>query len=177
MRKRIKAHLHFADGSTFPGFTNKDLSGEVWGEASFITSMTGYQESITDPSFLGQHIIFTTSHVGNYPPDERAMQSKKAHAASLIARHFTPNSFLDNLDIPLFWGLDVRSLTRYLSQKNSASHKAVLLLDERTPAPAVFEKKSLVCNQLEAGEHRKASGFKGGEKSHRADRLRLQRCD
>jgi carbamoyl-phosphate synthase large subunit len=112
--KTSRAYLHFEDGARFDGYLNWEstdprLAKGIWGEAAFTTGMSGYQETITDPSFLGQHIIFTTSHVGNYPADPRAMQSKKSHATAVIARHFSHNNFLENLAIPLMSRLDTRA--------------------------------------------------------------------
>ena len=99
--KRAIAYLHFEDGTTFKGYINREstdteLTLGIWGEAAFTTGMSGYQETITDPSFLGQHIIFTNSHTGNYAADERVMQSSKTFATSIISRNFSHNNFFDN---------------------------------------------------------------------------------
>ena len=102
--KKSAAYLHFEDGTTFKGFVNREsndtelLSG-IWGEAAFTTGMSGYQETITDPSFLGQHIIFTNAHIGNYAADDRIMQSQKTFATCLIARNFSHNHFFANIDL------------------------------------------------------------------------------
>ena len=69
--KKSVAYLHFQDGTKFRGYVNRDaldpeLQKGIWGEAAFTTGMSGYQETLTDPSFLGQHVIFTNAHIGNY---------------------------------------------------------------------------------------------------------------
>ena len=97
--KRSRIYLHFENGKVFKGWINKEESDPklvdgIWGEAAFTTGMSGYQETMSDPSFLGQHLIFATAHVGNYPADERVMQSDGIHAVSLVSRNFSYNEFL-----------------------------------------------------------------------------------
>ena len=151
--KKSIAFLHFEDGTTFKGYVNRDetdseLSNGIWGEAAFTTGMSGYQETITDPSFLGQHIIFTNAHIGNYAADERVMQSKKSHASCLIARNFSHNQLLEKIEIPLFSGVDTRRLVRYLTSKKSTSHKSVLSFSEKSPAKKVFQEARLQTDEL-----------------------------
>ena len=151
--KTTKAWLHFEDGTSFQGWLNKKsdhpcLENGIWGEAAFTTGMSGYRETMTDPSFLGQHIIFTNSHIGNYESDERADQSEKSHSTCLIARNFSHNSFLEKTDVPLFSGLDTRALVKYMtSTKNS--HKSVITTSEKGPGRSSFETERLICNDLE----------------------------
>lgn len=150
--KTTEAWLHFEDGTKFKGFLNLThddhrVQDGIWGESAFTTGMSGYQETMTDPSFLGQHIIFTTSHVGNYQPDHRVMQSEKIHATSLIGRNFSNNEFLRNADIPIFSGLDTRELVKYLTA-TSGSHKSVITTNEKTPAKKEFQNKKLICEDL-----------------------------
>ena len=154
--KTTKVYLHFDDGKTFHAWCNlakenDRLKSGTWGEAAFTTGMSGYLETMTDPSFLGQHIIFSTSHVGNYPSAEQSMQSQKCHATSLIARNFSPNDFLNKLneeqEIPLISDLDTRALVRYLSAGGSG-HKSVVTLTPKAPSAQEFETKKLVCSEL-----------------------------
>jgi carbamoyl-phosphate synthase large subunit len=151
--KKSIAYLHFEDGTVFKGHVNRDktdpeLIKGIWGEAAFTTGMSGYQETMTDPSFLGQHIIFTNAHIGNYQNDERIMQSKKTHASCLIARNFSHSDFLDNLDIPLFSGLDTRRLVRYLISGKASSHTSVLTFSETTPNSNEFKSAKLITDNL-----------------------------
>jgi carbamoyl-phosphate synthase large subunit len=149
------AYLHFEDGTTFRGHVNRaandsELTKGIWGEAAFTTGMSGYQETITDPSFLGQHIIFTNAHIGNYEANLKfdVAQSKKSFATCVIARHFSPNTCLNQLTIPLFSGVDTRKLVRFLTSKKSTSHKSVLTFSEKAPSLAEFMKAQLICDEL-----------------------------
>jgi carbamoyl-phosphate synthase large subunit len=146
------AYLHFEDGTSFKGFVNRNLKDPelqkgIWGEAAFTTGMSGYQETITDPSFLGQHIIFTNAHIGNYESQDFVMQSKKSHATCVIARNFSPNLFLNSLEIPLFSGLDTRSLVKFLTT-SKCSHKSVLTFNEATPSKEEFKNARLKTDDL-----------------------------
>ena len=79
------AYLLLEDGTRLDG----DAVGaerEVTGEVVFTTGMSGYQESMTDPSFARQLITFTAPHVGNYGVSEAAMESGRIHAAAAIMR-------------------------------------------------------------------------------------------
>jgi carbamoyl-phosphate synthase large subunit len=144
------AYLHFSDGTSFKGLINLDkddrrLKDGVWGEAAFTTGMSGYEETITDPSFLGQHIIFTTSHVGNYEANSSVRQSSKSHATSLIARNFSPSDVLLNEDFVLFHDLDTRALVHYLT--SHADHRSVLSLNDSIDSSA-FTSDKLHCSDL-----------------------------
>ncbi len=166
--KKTKAYIHFEDGKVFEGWINLDkndlrLKEGIWGEAAFTTGMSGYQETMTDPSFLGQHIIFSTSHVGNYEADARTEQSSHCHATCLIARHFSPNQFLETIDTPLFWGLDTRSLVKYLT-RNEASHKSVILAQANNPGKEAFRIAKLHCDDLSRVSQPQPEVIKEGEK-------------
>jgi carbamoyl-phosphate synthase small subunit len=91
----------------------------------FTTGMSGYQESMTDPSFARQLITFTTAHVGNYGVSEAAMESDRVHAAGAIMREALNDSdapgaeegWLDWLarhGVPGIAGVDTRSLVRHI---------------------------------------------------------------
>jgi len=76
------AYLLLEDGTRLDG----DAVGaerDVCGEVVFTTGMSGYQESMTDPSFARQLITFTAPHVGNYGVSAEAMESGRIHAAAL----------------------------------------------------------------------------------------------
>ena len=70
--------LALEDGTAFEG-TSVGAEGCVFGEAVFTTSMTGYQEVATDPSFEGQIVCFTAPMVGNYGVDSARNESRRAH--------------------------------------------------------------------------------------------------
>jgi carbamoyl-phosphate synthase large subunit len=142
-RESTKAYLVFENGIYFKGIASLTPEQLIhfkkqghWGEAAFTSAMTGYQETATDPSFLGQHIIFTAAHVGNYPAVDQVAQSKKIAAVSLIARNFSKNAWLDNCGVPLFHSCDVRAIVKYLT--NNPHHKAVI---SNTP---LIEKRAFI---------------------------------
>ena len=164
--KSTVAYLHFEDGTFFKGYVNRpvndsSLKNGIWGEAAFTTGMTGYQETITDPSFLGQHIIFTNAHIGNYPADDQVNQAKKTFATCLIARNFSYNTFLDSLEIPLFSGLDTRKLIRYLTTKTT-SHKSVLTLSQIGPSKSEFSNSLILTDELHLVSQEKKQIHKEG---------------
>ena len=73
------------DGTRFDG----ELCGHrdtVTGEVVFNTAMTGYQESVTDPSYAGQIIVFTYPLIGNYGVSAEAMESDRIHARAVVMR-------------------------------------------------------------------------------------------
>jgi len=151
MKKTI-VYLHFEDGTTFKGNTRLEsndprLLNGIWGEAAFTTGMSGYQETITDPSFLGQHIIFSTSHVGNYPSNNKVNQSAGCHANTIIARNFSYNEYLANLKKPLIEIPETRALIKYLTSTKS-SHKSVITLNEKAPSKTQFDNCELIVNDL-----------------------------
>ena len=81
----MSAYVLLEDGTRFDGEA-VGAHGSVTGEVVFTTGMSGYQESMTDPSFARQLITFTTAHVGNYGVSEAAMESDRIHAAGAIMR-------------------------------------------------------------------------------------------
>jgi carbamoyl-phosphate synthase small subunit len=117
------------DGASFPGWTFAG-EGEVAGEVVFTTNMVGYQETLTDPSYRGQIVIFTYPLIGNYgviPGDD---ESRKVQAAATLVREYTPypsnwaseRSLADLLDesgVMGVEGIDTRALTRHLRDKGA----------------------------------------------------------
>src|SRR5215218_515604 len=84
-RVSASAYVLLEDGTRFDGEAVA-APGPVTGEVVFTTGMSGYQESMTDPSFARQLITFTAPHVGNYGVSEAAMESGHIHAAAAIMR-------------------------------------------------------------------------------------------
>src|SRR5256886_17297338 len=72
----MKAILALEDGRTFEGCTFGAI-GETSGEVEFNTSMTGYQEILTDPSYAGQIVVMTYPHIGNYGTNNQDAESPK----------------------------------------------------------------------------------------------------
>lgn len=119
-----KAILALADGTIFEG-VSFGAAGEASGEVVFNTSLTGYQEILTDPSYVGQMICMTYPEQGNYGVNASDQESERPHATGFIVRHFAeePSSFraekslgayLVANGIPGISGIDTRRLTRHL---------------------------------------------------------------
>jgi len=118
------AYVLLEDGERFDGIACGADTHAV-GEVVFTTGMTGYQEAMTDPSFAGQLITFTTAHVGNYGVSPEAMESDRPHARAAIMRAATNRSdapgasggwldWLRDNGIPGITDLDTRALVRHI---------------------------------------------------------------
>lgn len=121
------ALLALEDGSLFKGYFIGPVT-EVMGEVVFNTAMTGYQEVLTDPSYAGQMVTFTTPHIGNTGCNDEDYESAQAWAKACIIRdvpHRTSNwrsqqtlqDFLNKHKIVGITGIDTRRLTRLLREK------------------------------------------------------------
>jgi len=82
---RVSAYLLLEDGTRLDGLACGG-EGPITGEVVFNTAMTGYQESVTDPSYAGQIIVFTYPLIGNYGVSAAAMESDRAHARGVVMR-------------------------------------------------------------------------------------------
>ena len=116
------ALLVLADGSVFPG-RSVGAPGTVDGEVVFNTSMTGYQEMLTDPSYAGQLLTLTYPLIGNYGIDETVEESARIQPAGLIVREAalrpshlrsqqTLRDFLVERGVVAIDGVDTRAVTR-----------------------------------------------------------------
>lgn len=123
------AILALADGSIFYG-KSIGASGSFRGEAVFNTSLTGYQEILTDSSYAGQIIVFTTSHVGNVGVNEEDMESDRIWAGGMVTRSYRSHlsnwraqgdlkSFLKEQGVMGISEIDTRALTHVLRKKGS----------------------------------------------------------
>lgn len=141
------AFLILADGTLFQGKAIGALSYSV-GEMIFNTSQTGYQEIVTDPSYLGQIINFTAPHIGNVGVNQMDYESIKVHAAGTVFRDcslYTSNwraqdslhNFLLHHQIVAISEVDTRALTIHLREKGSQN--GCLVADEQlTPEQALL---------------------------------------
>ena len=122
-------YLLLEDGSTFPGTLCGGGEGAL-GEIVFTTSMSGYQESVTDPSFAGQILAFTVPHVGNYGVSAAAMESSQIHVRGVVMRRgmngeaaaSAEGGWLDWLrdcDIPAISGVETRELVRHIRSRGT----------------------------------------------------------
>jgi carbamoyl-phosphate synthase small subunit len=120
----VTAYVLLEDGERFDGEA-VGASGRVTGEVVFTTGMSGYQESMTDPSFARQIVTFTTAQVGNYGVSAEASESDRIHAAGAIMREAVNTTdaptaeqgWLDWLaehGVPGIAGVDTRALVRHI---------------------------------------------------------------
>jgi carbamoyl-phosphate synthase small subunit len=84
----MKAILALEDGSIFTGIAFGAI-GEITGEVVFNTSMSGYQEILTDPSYAGQIVVMTYPHIGNYGTNENDDESRHPYVEGFVAREFS----------------------------------------------------------------------------------------
>ena len=125
----MKAFLILEDGTVFEG-TSIGSTREVISEIVFNTSMTGYLEVLTDPSYAGQAVVMTYPLIGNYGICHEDMESKKPWPDGYIVRELsripsnfrsedTIQHFLETNDIPGICGIDTRALTKILREKGT----------------------------------------------------------
>ena len=125
------AILALADGTIFYG-DSIGISGLSVGEVVFNTSMTGYQEILTDPSYCKQIVTLTYPHIGNTGSNKDDMESTKAQAAGLVIRNESIiesswrseeslNSFLRSNNTVAISNIDTRKLTKLLRDKGAQS--------------------------------------------------------
>ena len=118
------AHLVLEDGSVYPGRAF-GAAGDAFGEVVFNTSMTGYQEMLTDPSYAGQIVVPTYPLIGNYGINERDFESRRVQVAGFVVREhdtapshslstMTLDRFLADQGVPGLSGVDTRAITRRL---------------------------------------------------------------
>jgi carbamoyl-phosphate synthase small subunit len=121
--------LALEDGTVFPGWAC-GADGESVGEAVFNTSMTGYEEVLTDPSYAGQIVTMTSPHVGNYGVNAADMESRGIFVAGFVVREMsrvasnwraeqTLPAFLREANVVAIEGIDTRRLTRHLRERGA----------------------------------------------------------
>ena len=124
-------YLLLEDGTVFRG-RSVAADGVAFGEAVFTTGMTGYQETVTDPSYAGQLVCFTTAMVGNYGVAEERGESAEPHAQAVLMRSLGGEDWADWLPqhgLVGLEGIDSRSLV--LRLRDSGAMRAAAVSDER----------------------------------------------
>ncbi|MDR1109504.1 MAG: glutamine-hydrolyzing carbamoyl-phosphate synthase small subunit [Deltaproteobacteria bacterium] len=128
--KLTKAALTLDDGTAFEGLSVGQVA-EAEGEVIFITAMSGYQEVLTDPSYHGQIVVFTTAHVGNYGTRAAVDQAQAAQAAGAVFHELwlpPVTHWLSERTLPDYMGLhgvagltgvDTRALTLHLRDRGA----------------------------------------------------------
>src|SRR5437763_2717533 len=120
----MQAILALEDGRFFRGKCY-DAQGERLGEVVFNTSITGYQEIFTDPSYAGQIVVLTNPEIGNYGTNPDDNEADKPYIEGLVVREFSRVSsnwrsqqvaeeYLDRHKVPVIADIDTRALVRHL---------------------------------------------------------------
>ena len=124
-----KAILALEDGTVFKGQAF-GATESVAGEVCFNTSMTGYQEILTDPSYKGQIVTMTYPLIGNYGVNDQDIESYQSHTSGFVIRELSPvvsnyrsdcslNEYMVKNNIPGIQGIDTRALTKKLRVRGS----------------------------------------------------------
>lgn len=142
--KPLKGRLILEDGTVFEGYSF-GYPGSTSGEVVFNTSMTGYPESLTDPSYEGQILATTYPLLGNYgvPPTDLTplmrdhFESSRIHCRAIVAQDYSYHAshwlssrtlaeWLNDEKIPGLYGIDTRALTKHLRERGSMLGKIVV---------------------------------------------------
>ena len=132
------AILALADGTVFTG-QSIGAAGSTLGEVVFNTSMTGYQEILTDPSYCQQIVTLTYPHIGNYGTNPQDVESSRVHAAGLVIKDLplVASNFRSTRDLSTYLrdhgtvaiaNIDTRALTRHL-REHGAQNGCILALE------------------------------------------------
>jgi carbamoyl-phosphate synthase small subunit len=144
------AKLALEDGTVLTG-TSFGADGEVDGEVCFNTSMTGYQEILTDPSYRGQIVTMTYPEIGNYGVNDEDLESAKPHLAGFVVRNYSPlasnfrsnealHDYLRRWGVVAISGLDTRALVRRIRDRGAL--KGVLSTTDLNDASLVAKAKA-----------------------------------
>jgi carbamoyl-phosphate synthase small subunit len=117
----VSGFLFLEDGTVFPG-ESVAAGGRAFGEAVFTTSMSGYQETVTDPSYAGQIVCFTVPMVGNYGVADERSQSGRVHATAVVMRETGGAAWTEWLGghgVVALSGVDTRSLVLHLRDRGA----------------------------------------------------------
>jgi carbamoyl-phosphate synthase small subunit len=120
----MQAILALEDGRVFRG-TSFGARAECSGEVVFNTSLTGYQEIFTDPSYAGQIVVLTNPHIGNYGTTPHDAEARRPYIEGLVTREFSPMSsnwrstqvadeYLERYGVPVIAEIDTRAVVRHL---------------------------------------------------------------
>jgi carbamoyl-phosphate synthase small subunit len=192
----MKAKLALADGRIFKG-ESFGASGQTEGEVVFNTSMMGYQEVLTDPSYRGQMVAMTYPLIGNYGINPEDFESEKPHLSALIIKELssvpsswrstqTLDEFLKKYNIMGIQGIDTRALTIHIrevgAQQAVLSTKSISddeLFQLAKQSPSIVGRdlvKEVTCSKpyvWEEGEWDVASGYANVNSEKQANPLNI----
>ncbi|PYU54450.1 MAG: carbamoyl phosphate synthase small subunit [Acidobacteria bacterium] len=145
------AILALEDGRVFNGRAAGAITRRG-GEVVFNTSLTGYQEVFTDPSYAGQIVCLTYPHIGNVGANAEDQESPRPFIEALVVREFsqvcsswrsaeTAQLYLNRHKIPVIWDIDTRALVRHI--RNVGALRGIVSTDGTPAEQLVFEAKKL----------------------------------
>ncbi len=145
IRRGVTAILALEDGTVFHG-AGFGAQGSVLGEVCFNTSMTGYQEILTDPSYKGQIVTMTYPLIGNYGINALDVESTRPHVSGFVIRELSRvvsswrsekslDQYLRENNIPGIQGIDTRALTKHLRSRGAM--KGILTTESISDKEAV----------------------------------------
>lgn len=154
MSQNLPAILVLADGTVFRGMSI-GASGHAVAEVVFNTSMTGYQEILTDPSYTKQIVTLTYPHIGNYGVNAEDVESGKVYASGLIIRDLplihsnfrstqSLSEYLVANNVVAISDIDTRKLTRILREKGAQA--GAIIAGETDDAKAITLANSLIAD-------------------------------
>ena len=123
------AFVLLEDGAWFSGSGVGEID-PAFGEVVFTTNLTGYQETFTDPSYLGQIVVMTAPMIGNYGVNEEDMESSQPQVSGVVVREMARShsnwratrslsEWLDSAGVAVIEGVDTRRLTRHLRERGA----------------------------------------------------------
>ncbi|MBI1746378.1 MAG: glutamine-hydrolyzing carbamoyl-phosphate synthase small subunit [Acidobacteria bacterium] len=146
-----KALLALEDGTLFTG-RSLGATGEAAGEVVFNTSLTGYQEILTDPSYAGQIVVMTYPHIGNYGVNSEDGESSRPYAQGLIVREAsaiasnwrseeTLQSYMERHSLVGLSGIDTRALVRRL--RDQGAMRGIIGAGDTAPEQLIEKARSI----------------------------------
>jgi len=147
----MQSILALEDGRIFRGL-GYGHPGECQGEVVFNTSLTGYQEIATDPSYAGQIVVLTNPQIGNYGTNQADNESARPYIEGLIVREFSPigsnwrseqvtDEYMERYSVPVLAEIDTRALVRHL--RTHGVMRGVISTAESNPDILVAKARSI----------------------------------
>ena len=147
----MQAILALEDGRIFRGL-GYGHPGECQGEVVFNTSLTGYQEIATDPSYAGQIVVLTNPQIGNYGTNRADNEASKPYIEGLIVREFSPiasnwrselvtDEYMERYQVPVLAEIDTRALVRHL--RTFGAMRGVISTDVSNPDALVAKARAI----------------------------------
>ena len=141
----MEALLALEDGRVFRG-KGYGARSECYGEVVFNTSLTGYQEIFTDPSYAGQIVVLTNPQIGNYGTNPEDSEAAKPYIEGLIVREFSlvasnwrsqhvTEEYLERFGVPVLADIDTRALVRHL--RDHGVKRGVISMSEMEPGKLI----------------------------------------